>query len=225
MLVTVIGLGGVGSILVERLSRFLSSNQQHTTVQLVDGDIYERKNFARQEFIDLGKKAVVKQSELSRMYRNINFVARPEYVSESNVHSFIQEHSFIFLCVDNHKSRKIVNNYCKTLNDVVLISGGNELVDGNVQIYIRREGQDLTPDLCTGHPEIENARDKTPEEMSCQELSISEPQLYFTNLGVATIMCWSFYNILNNDNFQVSEVYFDITKMKVSPKIRRKRRK
>ena len=46
----------------------------------------------------------------------------------------------MFLCVDNHKSRMIINNYCKQLNDVILFSGGNEFTDGNVQIYVRKEG-------------------------------------------------------------------------------------
>ena len=222
MIVTVIGLGGVGSILVERLSRFLSYDQRGGSVYLVDGDAYESRNIERQEFTQLGKKAIVKQNELSNLYKNIEFLAIPEYVSETNIHQLIHEGGFIFLCVDNHKTRRIVNDYCKTLNNIILISGGNELVDGNVQIYIRKEGQDITPNLCIGHPEIKNATDKTPEEMSCQELSVSEPQLYFTNLGVATIMCWAFYNILNNRDFQISEIYFDITMMKMLPKIRKK---
>jgi len=49
--------------------------------------------------------------------------------------------------------------------------------------------------------------------MSCEELQNSEPQLFFTNLGVATIMCWSYYNIKNND-LTNSEIYFDINKMR-----------
>ena len=117
------------------------------------------------------------------------------------------------MCVDNHKSRMIVNNYCKNLKDVTLISGGNELTDGNVQVYLRRNGSDKTPDLAAYHPEIGNPDDKLPDEMSCEELSKSEPQLYFTNLGVATIMCWSFYNVMIRSKLEASEVYFDITNM------------
>ena len=109
---------------------------------------------------------------------------------------------------------------CKNLKDVTLISGGNDLTDGNVQIYIRKDGVDLTPDLCAYHPEIANPDDKLPEEMSCEELAESEPQLYFTNLGVATIMCWAFYNAVVKGQHEKSEIYFDITQMASSAKMR-----
>jgi hypothetical protein len=114
----------------------------------------------------------------------------------------------------------IVSNYCKELQDVTLISGGNEFTDGNVQIYVRKEGKDLTPDLCAYHPEIANPDDKLPEEMSCEELSNSDPQLYFTNLGVATLMCWSFYNVVIKEQYERSEVYFDMLSMTTDAKIR-----
>jgi hypothetical protein len=56
--------------------------------------------------------------------------------------------------------------------------------------------------------------------MSCEELSNSAPQLYFTNLGVATIMCWAFYNAIIRGKFLKSEVYFDITTMTADSKSR-----
>ena len=114
----------------------------------------------------------------------------------------------------------IVSNYSNNLTDVTLISGGNDLIDGNVQIYIRQNGSDITPDLCSYHPEIANPDDKLPEEMSCEELALSEPQLYFTNLGVATIMCWAFYNVVVKGEYEKSEVYFDITQMASNAKAR-----
>jgi hypothetical protein len=114
----------------------------------------------------------------------------------------------------------IINNYCKTLNNVMLISGGNELTDGNAQLYVKEGGEDKTPDLCAYHPEIANPDDRLPEEMSCEELSQSAPQLYFTNLGVATLMCWLFYNAFVNKEYDRSEVYFDILTMSADAKIR-----
>jgi hypothetical protein len=101
-----------------------------------------------------------------------------------------------------------------------LISGGNEFTDGNVQLYVRRGGQDLTPDLCKYHPEIANPDDRLPTEMSCEELAQSDPQLYFTNLGVATLMCWTFYNAIVKKSYERSEVYFDILTMNTNSKVR-----
>jgi len=214
MNIAVIGLGGIGSILCERLARYLAySAESGVNLLLVDGDEYESKNFIRQDFTRMGNKAEVKAADLKMQFPQINVSSFPAYVNTTNLAEVIKEGSIVFLCVDNHKTRMIVSNYSNNLKDVTLISGGNDLIDGNVQIYIRKDSKDVTPDLCAYHPEIANPDDKLPEEMSCEELSVSEPQLYFTNLGVATFMCWAFYNVVVKGEHEKSEVYFDITKM------------
>ena len=219
--IVIIGLGGVGSILSERLCRFLNFSKDLTAdILLVDGDEYETKNFERQEFTRMGNKADIKATELTMKFSNIRFDVFEAFISKDNISEVIMEGDIVFLCVDNHKSRMIVSNYCKELKNITLISGGNEYTDGNVQIYLRKEGKDLTPDLCAYHPEIQNPDDKLPDEMSCQELSESEPQLYFTNLGVATFMCWAFYNVVVREEYERSEVYFDILNMTADAKIR-----
>lgn len=219
--ISVIGLGGVGSILVERLCRFINYSQDLTAeILLIDGDEYEQKNYERQEFSQLGNKADIKAGELEIKYPSLRFDAMEVFINEANVSDVIKEGDIVFICVDNHKSRMIINNYCKQLNDVTVISGGNEFTDGNVQLYVRRGGKDLTPDLCAYHPEIANPDDKLPEEMSCEELANSDPQLYFTNLGVATVMCWTFYNAVLRKQYERSEVYFDIISMTADAKTR-----
>lgn len=222
MNIKIIGLGGIGSILVERLCRFLSYSQVDTNfvVTLIDGDVYEDKNLERQEFTRLGDKAEIKASDLKIKYLNLNIDYIIDYINTDTISGVINEKDIIFLCVDNHKTRMVVSNYCKTLSNVILFSGGNELTDGNVQIYIRKGGIDITPDLCAYHPEIATPTDRSPDEMSCEELSKSEPQLYFTNLSVATIMCWAYYNVVVQQNINVSEIYFDISTMSVNAKKR-----
>lgn len=219
--ITIIGLGGVGSILVERLCRFINyANDLNAEILLVDGDEYEQKNYERQEFNRIGNKADIKATELELKFSQLGLDVYDAFINPDNVSEVIKEGNIVFLCVDNHKTRMIVSNYCKQLQDVTLISGGNEFTDGNVQIYVRRDGRDLTPDLCAYHPEISNPEDKLPDEMSCDELSHSDPQLYFTNLGVATIMCWAFYNAVIEGNYDRSEIYFDILSMTTDAKSR-----
>lgn len=219
--VVIVGLGGVGTILAERLCRFLNFSQDYkSSILLIDGDKYEPKNYERQEFIGIGNKAETKAHELASRFKDIDFDVFDAYINEDNVQDVIGENTVVFICVDNHKSRMVINNYCKTLNDVTVVSGGNELTDGNAQLYVRKGGKDLTPDLCAYHPEIANPEDKLPDEMSCEELSVSEPQLYFTNLGVATLMCWLFYNSVVKGQHDRSEVYFDILSMNSNSKIR-----
>ena len=221
MKIDIIGLGGIGSILCERLARYLAySAEPGFSLLLVDGDSYEAKNFERQDFTRMGNKAEVKAADLKMQFSGMNVGSFPAFVNETVMFEVIKEGDIVFMCVDNHKTRMLVSNYCKNLKDVTLISGGNDLTDGNVQIYIRKDGVDLTPDLCAYHPEIANPDDKLPEEMSCEELAESEPQLYFTNLGVATIMCWAFYNAVVKGQHEKSEIYFDITQMASSAKMR-----
>jgi len=223
MNIVIIGLGGIGSILCERLARYITySAASGTSILLVDGDSYEAKNFERQDFTRMGNKAEVKAADLKMQFSRLNVSSFPAFVNETTLAEVIKEGNVVFMCVDNHKTRMIVSNYCKNLTDVTLISGGNDFIDGNVQIYIRKEGADLTPDLCAYHPEIANPDDKLPEEMSCEELAESAPQLYFANLTVATIMCWAFYNAVVKGQIELekSEVYFDMTKMSSVAQIR-----
>ena len=221
MNIDIIGLGGVGSILCDNLSRYLNYLDINTSVSLIDGDHYELKNNERQTFMKLGNKASVKCFELSLKFNNIHFQDFNEFINEENVAELIDGNSIVFVCVDNHITRKIISDYCQTINDITVISGGNEFTDGNVQLYQRKGGVDVTASLTDYHPEIEYPEDQSPEDMSCEELSHSEPQLLFTNLSVATIMCWMFYAVCQNkDVTKFGEVYFDITTMATLAKLR-----
>lgn len=214
MNIVIIGLGGVGSILCDNLSRYLNYSDINASVSLVDGDFYESKNSERQTFTRLGDKASVKCTEMSLKFNNVSFQDFNEFINEDNVGSLIVENSIVFICVDNHLSRKVISDHCQTLNNITVISGGNEYTDGNAQLYKRENGKNVTASLAEYHPEIEFPEDQSPEDMSCEELSKSEPQLLFTNLTVATIMCWMFYAIhKKKDVTKHAEVYFDITSM------------
>lgn len=221
--IAVIGLGGIGTFLLNTLSRYVNSLGPPTrNILLVDGDKYELKNEGRQDFTDFGQKAIIKAEELGEKFPSIDFDVYGQFINRDNVH-ILDNSEIIFLCVDNHKTRKVVSDYCRIRSDVLLISGGNELESGNVQVYLRREGKDVTPSLGCYHPEIQDPQDKSPDEMSCEELSKSEPQLLFTNLTVATIMTWTLHNYCKVDYEQseLSEVYFDINTMKVDSKVRK----
>ena len=226
MEIKVIGIGGVGTILCDNLCKFLNYSKDSYNVTLIDGDEFESKNNERQSFITWGNKARSKISEFRGVYRALSFLDIQSYVSPDNVEFLILENDIVFLCVDNHITRKVVSDHCRTLNDVTLISGGNEFTDGNVQIYIRKGGEDVTASLTDYHPEISSAIDNSPEDMSCQELEKSEPQLLFTNMTVATLMCSAFYaiHVEGRNPVDFAEVYFDILSVSVLPKIRKPRK-
>ena len=191
--VKVIGLGGIGSPVAQALAQFLGVNHAGITLFLVDGDAFEEKNRTRVAFRHGGNKAISKARELSSTCSSSTaIVPVPNYVTPRNVHRLVTDGDIIFLAVDNHATRRCVSNRCRKLRSGVLISGGNDGIEdgragtfGNVMIYERLAGRDVTNPLTRYHPEIARPRDKRPDEMGCAELAQSSPQLLFTNLAVA----------------------------------------
>ena len=205
-----IGIGGIGCALLPFLCRYLQYSGEKARLTLIDGDNFERANAPRQAFSRLGNKAEVKARELAQEFDNLSLRAVPEFVTPENVARLLTDGDVIFLMVDNHASRKLVSEHAATLPKVTLISGGNDFVDGNVQVFLRREGESLSPSLSRYHPEISQPRDRNPAELSCEELMAQgAPQLLFTNLMVASLMLNAFY-AFSQDRLTYSEVYLDI---------------
>ena len=200
--VKLIGLGGVGSIVARYGAVFLAALGEEVRFVLLDGDAFEYSNASRMLFNGYGNKATVLRSELLPRFAesNLSLIAVEEFVTPENVGRLIQSGDICLLCVDNHATRKLVNDHCATLPDICLISGGNDGVGpdssgrvrrgtfGNIQIYVRRANVDITAPLTRNHPEIENPGDRLPSDQSCTELAVSVPQILFANLAVASAM-------------------------------------
>jgi hypothetical protein len=229
--ITVIGLGGIGSPVAQALAQFLGvSAPPGTNLFLVDGDAFEEKNRARVTFQDGGNKAISKARELTATCGGaVAIVPVPKYVTPYNVHRLVNNDGVVFLAVDNHATRRCVSNRCRKLQDIVLISGGNDGIDdgregtfGNVLIYERVAARDVTSPLTRFHPEIAQPRDKRPDERGCVALAQSSPQLLFTNLAVATAMLGTFYAWLTG-RVNYEEVFLDIASTRLQS-VRRNRR-
>lgn len=220
----VIGVGGIGKFLLSAFARFLAYDQERTwTLVLVDGDGYEMKNKERQAFSKLGNKAEVTAEELRVQFPELVITAVPAFVAAVGaethadhtrmtvpIDEVIHEGDWIFMCVDNHATRKMVSDHIETLKNIRLISGGNDYTDGNVQIVVRRNGKNVFPALDQFHPEIEQPADRPPFAMSCEELASSgSPQLIFANQMAAALMCAVFWGEINR-RLQTEEVYFDL---------------
>lgn len=212
--VTVIGLGGIGTHLVEPLCRYLVYEKKEDwsgRVVLVDGDRYEDKNRQRQRFSINANKAQVTKELLEPLFPELSIEAKSHYVTQDNVQMFIREDDVVFLAVDNHATRKIVNDEVGLRNNLLLISGGNDLYDGNVQVYQRKDNEDVTRPLIYQHPEIEHPKDKNPGEAGCDVLAAEgNAQLLAVNLTIASFMLNTFvlYNMKGQSPYQ--ELYFDL---------------
>jgi molybdopterin/thiamine biosynthesis adenylyltransferase len=215
--VVVVGLGGIGGWLLRLLMPFLHSRRQAVTVLAVDGDTFELRNLSRMAFEELGPKAVVLCDELACIYEGVvSLVPVPAYVDRTNVGELIVEGDVVFCQPDNHATRRLVDERCAMLSDVVLFSSGNEGVNddsggtfGNVQVYLREGGSDVTNRITRFHPEISEATDPLPTEAGCGAVVADNPQLVFTNASVAAASLAAFYAWLTR-RLAYEECYLDI---------------
>lgn len=230
--IKLIGLGGVGCIVLQYLALFLRSLNVPIRLVLIDGDEFEPSNAKRMAFSVIGNKADVKVEETLGMLGtcDIATVAVPEYVTAENIERLIRPGDHVALCVDNHGTRRLVAEHCSKLSDIALFSGGNDGVDpptergtyGNVQIHIRRAGEDLTVPITRFHPEIANAVGKPVSEQNCGQMAVSMPQILFANLAVASAMLNAFYSFTCGE-LRYQEVKFDIIEGRVLPQLPLKR--
>jgi molybdopterin/thiamine biosynthesis adenylyltransferase len=211
--IKIIGAGGIGSILLPTLARFLDFSDEETVViTIIDGDSYEGKNRARQLFTRLGNKAEVTVEKLAADFPGLTFKAQPEYLTDKSALYLLSDGDIIFSCVDNHKTRKLISDFCvEELDNVVIFSGGNDYTDGNIQVFIRENGKNVTLPLANEyHPEIINPADRRPDEIGCGELIESAPQLIFANNAIATLMLNAFFTHFYGGGCKYNEVYVDI---------------
>ena len=178
LMVRLVGLGGIGGVVARYVSIFLASLPCETNLLLIDGDEFETKNASRMLFSNYGNKAEVVRAELLEHFveSRLTLMAVDQLITPENIATLLPSglNEVILLCVDNHETRKLVSDYCEGregfpgVDDICLISGGNDGVGadssgivrrgsyGNVQVYIRRGGTDVSPSLTAFHKEIDS---------------------------------------------------------------------
>lgn len=213
--IKVIGAGGIGGHLIEPLARYLSYTEDNCEITIIDGDKYEERNKERQRFKECDNKAEQTVAMLKEEFPKVHFRAKGEYVTDDNIITTIREDDTVFLCVDNHATRKLVSDRCEELDNVTLISGGNDYTDGNVILYRRRNGQDVGRPPTKMYRSIAEPQDKNPgrltdeERLGCQREAQANPQLLFANLAIASTMLNCYYAAEQGKaNFE--QVYIDI---------------
>jgi molybdopterin/thiamine biosynthesis adenylyltransferase len=133
----------------------------------------------------------------------------------------ITEGDIVLAVVDNFAARKILFDAASKLNNVDVFTGGNDDdLFGSIYHYQRRDAKDITEHPVTFHPEYESPPDKNPGEMSCQERAEVNggTQLLATNMAVAAFILGRIHKtIVNNQNPEESEIYFDLGVGKSEP--------
>ena len=139
-----VGCGGIDSQLLAPLVRYLCHSSRETLLVLVDGDVFEHGNALRQEFpaSAVGRN---KADALASLVREAGLACQavPLYLDEANVGDVVRQGDVVLLAVDNHRTRALVDHHICSLAEATLISGGNDEIDGNVQLVRRRNGVSL----------------------------------------------------------------------------------
>jgi len=240
MNVTIVGCGGTGGYLAMPLLRYMEhicmKTEDDCILTLIDGDRFTESNLDRQ-ICSVQSIGQPKSDYIAALLNIIKqdsstVVSIPEYITDKNIKSHLLGEDYIFLCVDNNSTRKLVDDFVEEIKNgeyhTILISGGNELYDGNVQSVDHRCLQNKT--LCNVHPEILTPTDINPAE-SCQALAPSEPQLCIANNMVASLMLVQMYKIIeyyhadedDPSTMKFDELYFDIRTGEVAGYNRRRK--
>lgn len=209
-----IGAGGTASYLINPVLRYLTSRHKGTDPDVwqfgvIDGDQIEEHNLERQQF-DPQTVADNKARALVAQFPHMpNLLAIPEYVGPMNIMQFINDGAVVFLCVDNFKVRKLVQAYTQTLQNATIINGGNEKHTGSCQLFVRRNGENLTPPIDFLHPEMD-IDDGDRSEMSCEEIAAlpGGEQLLVTNMASAMWMLAGLIKL--NTELTWTELQFDV---------------
>jgi molybdopterin/thiamine biosynthesis adenylyltransferase len=150
-----IGAGGTGTHLLPPLVAYLKSHHSDSEwmLHVVDGDTVEIKNLERQLFRDSDvtlNKAVAAVAP----FQDGRIRAVDKYLDEENIGRLIMDEDIVLICADNFTVRKRIEDHCNTLQNSIVINGGNEKWSGSVQLWVRAKGEDLTPRLSFLHPEV-----------------------------------------------------------------------
>ena len=202
--IIVLGAGGTGGYLIPHLYRIAFSDENRDyRIIICDGDIVERKNLIRQNFIeqDIGRN---KASVLAERYagafgieceyipeyieseQRLKELVRPDFTKSPWTNARETQRVILIGCVDNNKSRAICHKVFYETKDLVYIDSGNGEHTGQVVCGIRQNGRTTFKPVGTLYPDILKAEDKLPTELSCAERAVSAPQSVTANLTAAT---------------------------------------
>jgi len=214
-----IGSGGTGShalpVLIPYLTTFHGGVDREVWVLgVMDGDTVEEKNLERQLF-EPAMVTMNKAEAATLPYRYAtNVISIPHYLGADNIDKYIYDGVTIFIAVDNFPVRALIEDKVKTLENAVVINAGNEFDTGSCQVWIRKNGQDLTPPISFMHPEIRRSGAANRADMTCQEVAQlpGGEQLIVTNMASAMYMTLALMMVNGDSGINWTELQFDLAK-------------
>lgn len=222
----ILGAGGIGTYLLEPLIRYLAYSRAPNTeadkLFIIDGDIVETKNMARQHTLAVvgrNKAEVLCDRSLGIVGDDLIVQSVTSFYSKEkkglDCHKeWLTDGITVFVCVDNDKTRVLIETALRKLDNATMIVGGNSFDKGQAQLFIRRNKKNLTPLISELAPEIleEDASDLFPDDADCLETAVSHPQLVFANSAVANAMhgLWYAMHINTTPETIVNEIQINV---------------
>jgi len=219
-----IGAGGTGSHFIAPALAYLETHHRNRDNEewqfaIVDGDNYDIGNLERQLF-EPGYVTANKAEAMARMYNRFPVIAVPKFIGKVDLAEMMQEGDTVFIAADNHSVRALVAERAAELPNVVVINAGNELSDGNVQLYVRENGQNATPPITFMHPEIHFVSKDDRAAMTCAQAAAlpGGGQLILANQQAAAWMLAALWRFHTGEwrNPGWTELQFDLAKGQVN---------
>lgn len=227
--VSVVGCGGIGTWLIPPLARFLAAEKFQGRLCLWDGDSFSDSNASRQDmqFDQIGRPKAECMADRLRASLGalVDVTAYSEYVTPLNVANCLKENSLVIAAVDNHPVRALLTRAAIETRDCALLCAGNEKLDGNVHVFVRKAGKSLNPDMISTHPEVGTAKSGERSPGCVELISQGDTQLLVTNFAAATCVLMAFFSLWENGTRFgrvkltriPNEIYFDVGQCLVSP--------
>ena len=189
-LFVIVGVGGTGSLLARDIPKLIY--QLSSKMLLIDGDIVEEKNMIRQSYQrhDINEnKAIALSRKINTFYGNI-CEAYDKYVTKDEIIALLDKYSeyvpVLIGCVDNDKTRALLEATFKKLPQCVYIDSANSEFEGNVFVTLK-ENERRIGKLRSESYELSN--DLHPSEKSCEaQAAEGNTQFLVTNLKMATVI-------------------------------------
>lgn len=207
----VIGAGGTGTYFLKEVSRMLAGNPSimpHIySLTIMDGDIVEEKNLARQCYQkeDIGRKKSNVMAEILNATFDLSWGSYPFYLTDSKTLEPILEepkqNDFTYIpviigCVDNHSARLQCETFFSEHNNCIYFDAANEYDNGECVFSYKLKGNVIGP--CRSHyfPQILKEDLRPVTEISCEELNSVSPQHILTNMASGMQLLVAFNNLL-----------------------------
>lgn len=224
--IMVVGCGGTGGYLIPNLARLIASQTERTLeLTLLDGDVVERKNLKRQNFIaaDLGKpKAQVLAERYSAAlgitigYKN-SYLKDPSILEELSDPSHRMGTTIVMGCVDNHRTRQIIAQWFRKHPGRFWIDAGNEEMHGQVvcgfHYYPYRSDFSTFALPCVADLFEEIDADNKAmfnDELSCAERAIENPQNIATNILAANYLLSFAQQVIMGKPLSAHGIFFSV---------------